>query len=165
MQFDGQAQFHPRKYLLSVAGNIAKDGSHIFENTRAIGIEGGKKCTVTMENGKKITASKVVIATHYPFSNIRGLYVLKIFPERTYAVAVKAKSKFPGGMYINVELPTRSLRSVPFDNGQELILIVGENHKTGQGNDTNVHYKNLIDFAYQNFDVEEILYRYLHKIT
>ncbi len=160
VQFEGQAQFHPRKYLLSVAGNIAKDGSHIFENTKAISIKGGNKCTVTMENGKKITASKVVIATHYPFSNIRGLYVLKIFPERTYAITVKAKSKFPGGMYINVELPTRSLRSVPLDDGQELILIVGESHKTGQGEDFNMHYKNLIDFANQNFDVEEILYRW-----
>lgn len=160
VQFEGQAQFHPRKYLLAVADKLAKDGGRIFENTRAVGIEGGQKCTVTLQNGKKITASKVVIATHYPFSNIRGLYVLKIFPERTYALAVKARSKFLGGMYINVELPTRSLRSIPLDSGGELILIVGETHKTGQGEDFNIHYKNLIDFAHQNFDVEEIQYRW-----
>ena len=160
IQFEGQAQFHPRKYLSAVAEKIAADGSHIFENTRAISIEGGQKCIVTMQNGKKITASKVVIATHYPFSNIRGLYVLKIFPSRTYIVAIRAKAKFPGGMYINVELPTRSLRSVSLGDGSELILIVGENHKPGQGEDLNIHYKNLIDFAHQNFDVEEIVYRW-----
>jgi glycine/D-amino acid oxidase-like deaminating enzyme/nitrite reductase/ring-hydroxylating ferredoxin subunit len=160
VQFEGQAQFHPRKYLLAVAGKLAQAGGHIFENTRAIGIEGGQKCTVTLKNGRKITAAKVVIASHYPFSNVRGLYVLKIFPARTYALAIKARSKFPGGMYINVELPTRSLRSIPLDGGGELILIVGEEHKTGQGEDFNIHYKNLIDFAHQNFDVEEIQYRW-----
>ena len=164
IQFEGQAQFHPRKYLLAVAEKVAADGSHIFENTRAISIEGGQKCIVTTQNGRKITASKIVIATHYPFSNIRGLYVLKIFPSRTYIIAIKAKTKFPGGMYINVELPTRSLRSVSLDDGSELILIVGENHKPGQGEDFNIHYKNLIDFAHRNFDVKEIVYRWSAQI-
>ncbi len=160
VQFDRQAQFHPRKYLLSLAEDIAKDGSYIFENTRAVGIEEGEKCSVVAENGKKIIASQVIIASHYPFSNIRGLYVARIYQERAYIIAIKAKSKFPDGMYINTGQPTRSLRSVPLADGQELILIVGENHKTGHGDDINEHYKNLIDFAHKNFDVEEILYRW-----
>ena len=62
-------------------------------------------------------------------------------------------------MYINAEKPTRSLRSHPFDN-EEIVLIAGENHKTGHGDSENTHYKNLIDFANQNFEVEKILYRW-----
>ncbi|QUH19549.1 FAD-dependent oxidoreductase [Alkaliphilus sp. B6464] len=160
VQFEGQAKFHPRKYLLSLAEDIAGDGSYIFENTKAVGIEEGEKCSVVAENGKKITASKIIIASHYPFSNIRGLYVARIYQERAYIVAIKAKSKFPDGMYINAERPARSLRSHPFGDDQELVLVVGENHKTGHGNDINTHYENLIDFANENFEVEEVLYRW-----
>ena len=42
--FSGQAQFHPRKYLLKLAEMIPGDGSMVFENTRATGIkEYGRK--------------------------------------------------------------------------------------------------------------------------
>lgn len=161
VRFDEQAKFHPRKYLLSLAEDVAGDGSYIFENTKAVDIEeeDDNKYSVVMRNGKKIIASKIIIASHYPFSNIKGLYFAKIYQERSYIVAIKAKSKFPDGMYINVEEPARSLRSHPFDDG-ELILVVGESHKVGHGDDINTHYKNLIDFANENFEVEEILYRW-----
>jgi glycine/D-amino acid oxidase-like deaminating enzyme len=38
IRYDGQAQFHPGKYLLALAKNIPGDGSHIFESTRATGV-------------------------------------------------------------------------------------------------------------------------------
>jgi len=160
--FKNQAQFHPRKYLLSLAEDIAKEGSHIFENTKAIDIEeveNSDKYSVIMGNGKSITASKIIIASHYPFSNIKGMYFSRIYQERSYIVAIKSKEKFPDGMYISAEQPTRSLRSQPYGS-EELILIGGENHKVGHGNDINTNYKNLIDFANENFEVEEILYRW-----
>lgn len=159
VQFEGQAKFHPRKYLLQLAQYVNGSGSHIFENTNAVGIEEGKQCSVIVENGKKITASKIIIASLFPFSNFRGLYFSRIYQERSYIVAFKAKHTFPDGVYINAEKPTRSLRSQPFGDG-EIILLAGENHKTGQGSNANTHYKNLIDFANKNFDVEEILYRW-----
>lgn len=159
VQFEGQAKFHPRKYLLKLAQYIDGDGSYIFENTNAVGIEEGEECSVIVENGNKIIASKVIIASHFPFSNFRGLYMARIYQERSYAIAIRAQSKFPDGVYVSAEKPTRSLRSQVFGD-QELILIVGENQKTGHGNDVNHHYKNLIDFAHENFDVEEILYRW-----
>ena len=163
VKFHGQAEFHPRKYLLSLAEHIPGNGGYIFENTKAVGIETegekGDKYFIVTENGKKINASKIIIASHYPFSNLRGLYVSRIYQERSYIVAIKAKSKFPDGMYISAEESGISLRSQPYGDS-ELILIGGGNHKTGHGNDMNIHYRNLIDFANENFDVEEILYRW-----
>ncbi|SNS57578.1 hypothetical protein SAMN05446037_101372 [Anaerovirgula multivorans] len=41
MRFDGQAQFHPRKYLLSLAEKIPGDGCAIFENTKVVDIKEG----------------------------------------------------------------------------------------------------------------------------
>ena len=157
--FENQAQFHPRKYLLPLANKVITNGCYIFEKTRAIDIFHGNPCTVMTASGKKVIASKVVIASHYPFYEAHGLYFSRIYPERSYILAVKVKENFPGGMYITAEDPTRSLRAQKSGN-EELILVGGENHKTGQGEDMINHYKKLKDFAEQLFQVEDIPYRW-----
>jgi glycine/D-amino acid oxidase-like deaminating enzyme/nitrite reductase/ring-hydroxylating ferredoxin subunit len=159
VRFENQAQFHPRKYLLGLAEEITKKGVSIFEQTRAIDIEENGAYVVTTKDGKKVTAEKVIIASHYPFYNKHGMYFARIYPERSYAIAIKAKEKFPGGMYVSAEDPAKSLRSQTSDNG-ELIIISGEHHKTGQGKDTTCHYEALIAFAKDYFTVEDIPYRW-----
>ncbi len=157
VEFKGQAQFHPRKYLLALAKQISGNGSHIFEQSRVVDIDDGYILKTT--EGKRIKAEKLIIASHYPIYNKAGLYTARIYPDRSYVVAIKAKDVYPGGMYITAEEPGRSLRFQPFDGG-ELILVGGEHHKTGQGVDTVQHYKNLVEFANQNFSVEDIMYRW-----
>jgi glycine/D-amino acid oxidase-like deaminating enzyme/nitrite reductase/ring-hydroxylating ferredoxin subunit len=159
IRFDNQAQFHPRKYLLPLAGKIPGNGSHVFEQTRIVDIDGDGPYILKAVNHQKIHAEKVVLATHYPIYNKVGLYTARIYPDRSYVVAVKAKEPYPGGMYINAETPGRSLRFQPYDGG-ELILLGGENHKTGQGADTREHYRKLLDFAHDTFTVEEVLYHW-----
>ncbi|WP_352418804.1 FAD-dependent oxidoreductase [Proteiniborus sp.] len=159
VRFDNQAQFHPRKYLLALAKTISDRDCQIFEQTRVVDIEESNYYSITTAQGKKITAKKVIIASHYPFYNKPGMYYARIYPERSYIVAVKAKEKYPGGMYINAEEPARSLRYLPYE-GSELILVVGENHKTGQGVDTTKHYEALIDFANDVFTVEDVAFKW-----
>jgi hypothetical protein len=36
LKYDNQAQFHPRKYLLTLSEDIPGNGSYVFEKTRAI---------------------------------------------------------------------------------------------------------------------------------
>lgn len=159
VRFDNQAQFHPRKYLLALAKEITNSGSNIYEQSRAIDIEENSLYIITTNQGKKVTAEKVIIASHYPFYNKPGLYFTRIYSERSYVVAIKAKEKYPEGMYITAEDPTRSLRYQNTENG-ELILVSGEHHKTGQGEDTIKHYEALADFANNTFTVEDIPYRW-----
>ncbi|MFY9612686.1 MAG: FAD-binding oxidoreductase, partial [Tissierellaceae bacterium] len=142
MVFKNQAQFHPRKFLLDLAQIVHKNGVQIYEKTRAIELEEGyKRYVITTDKGSRILADKVIIASHYPFYNKKSMYYGRIYVERSYILAVKAKEDYPGGMYINAEDPPRSLRSLPSEVG-ELILVVGENHKPGQSEDTNGHYLN-----------------------
>lgn len=159
VKFDNQAQFHPRKYLLALAKDIPGSGSHIFEGTKALDIEKGSEYSVTTNQGYKVTAPRIVIASHFPFYDGQALFFTRLFPERSYVVAIKIRDQFPEGMYITAEDPGRSLRSIDTENG-ELILISGEHHKTGQGENTMNHYNNLRDFAEQTFDVESIPYRW-----
>jgi glycine/D-amino acid oxidase-like deaminating enzyme/nitrite reductase/ring-hydroxylating ferredoxin subunit len=159
MKFEDQAQFHPRKFLLPLAERIASDGVRIYENSRAVDLEYGDRITVTTSQQKKVTANRVIIASHYLFYNKHGMYYSRIYTERAYAIAFTAKEKYPGGMYVNAEDPSRSLRFQPHDGG-ELILVVGENHKTGQGDDLNSHYHELIEFADEVFSMKDLLYRW-----
>lgn len=161
IRFDNQAQFHPRKFLIPLAKKIADDGIQIYEQTRIVDIEesDADEYVLITNKGNKVTASNVIIASHYPCYNKHGLYFSRIYPERSYVVAIKAKEKYPEGMYINLEEPARSLRNQISEQG-ELILVGGDHHKTGQGEDTILHYEALIDFANHIFTVEDIPYRW-----
>ena len=159
--FENQAQFHPLKYVLALANDFYRKGGQIYEETRAVDIEefDGYGYLITTNQERNITAEKVIIATHYPFYNKHGLYFTRIYTERSYVVAVKAKEKYPGGMYINAEDPSLSLRAQASDYG-ELVLFGGEHHKCGQGNDTTKHYEALIDNVNKIFTVEDLPFRW-----
>ena len=154
-----QAQFHPLKYLAHLVQIFTEKGGLIFENTTAVNIETGEQPTVLTREESRVTANHVLVCSHFPFYEGAGLYSTRMYADRSYALAVKTKKKYPGGMYISADKPTRSLRSVTI-NGEEMVLIVGENHKTGQAKDTLKHYQALESFAQQVFELDSIAYRW-----
>lgn len=160
VRFDNQAQFHPRKYLLALAKHVTENGCSIYEHSKVVDLEEKDGIyTLKTGNGSKVQAQTVIIASHYPFFNKAGLYFARIYVERSYIIAVKAREEYPGGMYINAEEPTRSLRSSPSDHGV-LTLVGGGKHKSGQAEDTRQYYRALVDFAAAHFTVEDIPYHW-----
>lgn len=98
IRFDDQARFHPRKFTLALAKYIDEKGVQIYENSRAVDIEEDNDgYVVTTEQGKKATAKNVIIASHYPFYNKHGMYFSRIYVERAYVLAIKAKEKYQIG--------------------------------------------------------------------
>ena len=158
-EFENQAQFHPRKYLLALAREIPGNGSYIFEHSRVIAFHEGNPCTVTTHTGFTVTAEKLVIASHFPVYESKGFYFARMYPERSYALGARIKEKFPGGMYITAENPGRSLRSTQYEEG-ELLIVAGDRHKTGEGPDTREHYGNLAHFARENYEVIDVPFRW-----
>jgi len=158
--FDNQAQFHPRKYLLSLAKIFVENGGHIFENTTAIDIHEDRECMTSTRNGFSIISTKVVVASHFPFYDGGGFYSARMYPERSYGLAVKSPVKVPGGMYISYENPVRSLRTQPLEKDQQLLIFSGEHHKTGQDSCEKDHYTNLIKFAEETFSATDVPYRW-----
>lgn len=157
-RLEGQAQFHPRKYLLPLAERIPGDGSHVFEETRVLGVEGERPLRVRTDRGE-LRARDVVLATHLPIVD-RGLFFAKAHPARSYAVAARVSAeRLPGGMYINAGSPTRSLRTARDADGP-LLLVGGEGHRPGEETDTARHFAALEDFARRWFGAEEFPYRW-----
>jgi len=154
-----QAQFHPLKYLYHLTRKVIDKGGLIYEHTVAVDIEEGDHPVVITKTGQKISSNYVIIASHFPFYAIRGLFFSRMYVKRSYVLGVKTKSEFPGGMYINAENPTRSLRLTEID-GENLVLISGESHKVGQGKSEILHYKALMEFGEETLGLNKIKYRW-----
>lgn len=153
VRFDAQALFHPRKYLLSLAREVSDHGSHVFERTRALDVEDGDPCCVTTDRGD-ITADDVVIATHFPIVD-PALYFARLVPKRSYVLAVRLRNDPPEGMYYRPGDPYFSVRPRPAGK-DSTVLVGGQNHRTGHGNETERHYRTLERRARDRFDVESI---------
>jgi glycine/D-amino acid oxidase-like deaminating enzyme/nitrite reductase/ring-hydroxylating ferredoxin subunit len=158
VRLDGQAQFHPRKYLLPLVQSLPGDGSHVFELTRVDAVSGGGPYTVRTQHGE-LTASDVVCTTHLPILD-RGLFFVKAHPHRSYAVAARVtEAELPDGMFINSGTPTRSLRTSRDERGP-LLLVGGEGHKPGEETDTDTRYRTLEDFTRRHFEAQDFPYRW-----
>jgi len=80
-----------------------------------------------------MTADRRVLATGTPILD-RGAYFAKLTPVRSYATTYRvpgAPGSLPQGMYLGVDDPTRSLRTVPV-GGEELLMVGGNGHVTGR---------------------------------
>lgn len=117
VKFPSQAQFHPLKFFYAVAENLK-----IYENTFVREISDN---TALTEYGK-ITAEKIVVATHFPIINKHGGYFLKMYQHRSYAASLAGTDGVPG-MYVDEKGGGVSLRSA----GDKLILG-GFGNKTGK---------------------------------
>jgi glycine/D-amino acid oxidase-like deaminating enzyme/nitrite reductase/ring-hydroxylating ferredoxin subunit len=153
VRLDLQLQFHPVKYARGLAASVDGDGSHVFEDTRARGVDAGTPCRVRTTRGT-ITADQVVVATHYPILD-RGLYFARLKAERSYCVAARVRGPLPEGMSINAGSPTRSVRSYG-----DLLIVGGEGHSAGATDATPERFRRLEAFARQHWDVEAITHRW-----
>jgi glycine/D-amino acid oxidase-like deaminating enzyme/nitrite reductase/ring-hydroxylating ferredoxin subunit len=159
VRFDGQAEFHVRKYLLALIDALAAPGAscQIFEHSRAAELDTDENCVVKTPGGC-VVANQVVVATHYPFLD-RSLAFARVHPQRSYAILCRIAGVPPQGMFISADSPTRSIRGVPLE-GEELLLVGGEGHRTGTGGDTEERYGRLEAFAREHWDVRSIDYRW-----
>jgi glycine/D-amino acid oxidase-like deaminating enzyme/nitrite reductase/ring-hydroxylating ferredoxin subunit len=146
-----QAQFHPRAYLLPLIQRIPGTGSHVLEGTRVIAIDDAETCSVHTANGPVVTADQVVLATHAPLNSI--LLETRVAHYRSYAAAFAVR-KVPYGLFWDLAEPYHYVRAHRF--GEEFMLIVGgEDHKTGQHPDTRVAFERLAGYA-SRFSAEAI---------
>lgn len=159
-----QAQFHPLRYLLKLVELFLKNGGKIYEGTTAVSIMTESKTgedflTLETRDGNFLTCHKVMSCTHYPFYEGEGYYFMRMHPERSYIVAAKGNVKHLDGMYLSVDSPNRSVRTVNI-NGEPHLLLAGEGHKTGQGEPEMNHYEALKAFGEKVFQVTEFPYRW-----
>lgn len=160
LRFDNQAQFDPYRYSAALASAIPGDGSHIFEETRALAAEDDDPCRVRTDRGT-VTARDVVVATNLPFLD-RGGYFARAYPRAHLVMAARIRGAPPDGMFISADTPTHSIRAA----GREhpgVIIVVGPSFKPGHETDTAKGYRELEAFIRDHFDVEAIENRWMNQ--
>lgn len=157
IKYNGQAQFHPRKFLVALAEKFVNNGGQIFEQTRATGVKEGEPMEVETNRGR-IRAKEVVVATLYPFLD-RGLYFTRLDVFTSYVLAVTVEDEFPQEMYDSSEERSHYLRRQPY-KGRFVVLVGGEGHRTGEISETDERYARLEEFARKSLRVKEVLYRW-----
>lgn len=127
--FPNQAQFNPLKFIKEVAKDL-----NIYEKTFIRDITP----TLAISDKGKITAEKIIVATHFPFINKHGSYFLKLYQHRSYVSAFE-NAEMLDDMYVDEDLNGLSFRN--YDN---LLLIGGGSHRTGKQGGA---WKELNDFV------------------
>jgi glycine/D-amino acid oxidase-like deaminating enzyme/nitrite reductase/ring-hydroxylating ferredoxin subunit len=157
MRFDNQVELHARKYLLGLAGKLVEAGGQIFENTRAEHVDRGDPSRVRTPNGM-VRARHVVIATLMPFLD-RGGFFARAYPERSYVITARIGTPLPKSSLITAAPPLRSIRAVPFE-GEELLMVLGESHHTGATKAKPERYRKVIDWIDEQWGLREVVHRW-----
>lgn len=140
--FADQGQFHPLKFIKSIS-----KGLNIYENTFIRDITPH----AALSDKGKITAEKIIVATHFPFINKHGSYFLKLYQHRSYVTAFENAPPF-SCMYVDEDKKGLSFREY---NG--LLIIGGGSHRTGKQGGA---WREIDNFADKYYPEAKAVYRW-----
>jgi glycine/D-amino acid oxidase-like deaminating enzyme/nitrite reductase/ring-hydroxylating ferredoxin subunit len=173
IEFPNQGQFHITKYLAGLANAIVKLGGTIYTESHATEI--GK--TGAKVNGYTVTANHIVVATNSPVNDIVTMHT-KQHAYRTYVIAGKVKKgKLPYALWWDtgdakskwIAEPYHYVRLEQYEDQYDLLILGGEDHKTGQSDAENIdapeRYDKLESWAKTHFpDMETVEYRWSGQV-
>jgi nitrite reductase/ring-hydroxylating ferredoxin subunit len=155
------------RYLSGLIQALSRMGVTIFCNTHITGVEGGHPVRLTTKTGLSITAQAAVLATNAPINDVLGISA-KQFPYRTYVVTFEIPAgSVPLGLYYDTEDPYHYVRLQRGEwPGSELLIVGGEDHKTGQADDMDERYANLERWTRARFpQVGNIAFRWSGQVN
>jgi glycine/D-amino acid oxidase-like deaminating enzyme/nitrite reductase/ring-hydroxylating ferredoxin subunit len=160
IRYPNQARFHPLKYLAGVADAFKSAGGRIFTNSHAEHVEGGEKAHV--EVGEyKVRAGAIVVATNTPINDMYAIHT-KQAPYMTYVIGARVpKGSITDALYWDTLKAYHYVRLQPMthDGTYDLLIVGGEDHKSGQADDTTHRHARLESWARARFPmIEDIEY-------
>ncbi len=165
LSFPQQLQLHPLKYLKGLTEAIYKRGGKIFTQTHVDKIEDGDEPTVKTTEGFYVRAQAVVVATNSPINNLFTIHT-KQAPYRSYVIGVLIpKGSMPKALYWDTEDPYHYLRITHENDVHDVLVIGGEDHKTGQGLAPHSRFDRLEAWARERFPfLGNVLYRWSGQV-
>ncbi|UYZ62962.1 FAD-dependent oxidoreductase [Hymenobacter weizhouensis] len=156
--FPNQGQFHILKYLRGLAEAIVRQGGRIYTRTHVQSVRGGRDAHVVTSDGLEVGADAIVVATNTPM-NDRVVMHTKQHPYRTYVVAARVpKGSVTKALYWDTADPYHYIRLQEVDAGPrgghadyDLLVVGGEDHKTGQEEDPEERLRCLTEWVHENF--------------
>ena len=166
LRFANQAQFHPLKYLTGLARAIVKGGGRIHCGSHVDDFENRpRRPRVTTTEKHSVTADAVVFATNTPVNDWVKIHT-KQAPYRTYVIAVRIPpNAVPRGLYWDTSNPYYYVRLATDTDGHPLLIVGGEDHKTGQADDQVRRFGSLLEWTRRRFPMAgDIAYRWSGQV-
>jgi glycine/D-amino acid oxidase-like deaminating enzyme/nitrite reductase/ring-hydroxylating ferredoxin subunit len=155
LQFPNQARFHPFKYLDGIAKAFERMGGKAFTNSHVDAIHGGEAAHANV-GGHVVTASAIVVATNSPINDLVAIHT-KQAPYMTYVVGARVpRGSVEDALFWDTLEAYHYVRLQPLDVEYDLLIIGGEDHKSGQADDADERHLRLIDWARERFPLGEI---------
>ncbi len=147
IKFPRQGQFHPMKYLSGLAKSFTRLGGRIYTSTHVKGVAGGKPAQVQTTSGRIVKAESVVMATNTPVNDLVAIH-LKQAAYRTYVVSfLVPKGSIQKSLFWDTQDPYHYIRVHPWNDRSDMLIVGGEDHKTGQADDIEDRYERLVLWA------------------
>ncbi|HSA85928.1 MAG TPA: FAD-dependent oxidoreductase [Nitrospira sp.] len=167
LRFPRQAQFHPVKYMIGLMRAIERRGGRIFTDTHVETVQGGEHAVIEIRQGHVVMAKSVVVATNTPINDMVVVHT-KQAPYTTYVIGAGVpKDSVPTALYWDQADPYHYVR-IQKDaaaNGRDVLIVGGEDHKTGQADDGKERHLRLERWARKRFPMmEQIEYRWSGQV-
>lgn len=161
LRFPRQAQFHALKYLDGVARAVVDLGGKIFTGTRIVSVKDGNRVEITTDDGHTITAHAAVVATNSPINNWVVIHS-KQAPYASYVICLRVKEKIEHALFWDTgetaEEEKRTIGPAAYhyvrfarDEQGDVLMVGGEDHKTGQADDCAQRFEKLERWARDRF--------------
>ena len=150
IRFPRQAQFHPLRYVEALAAATERAGGELFGGTRVVDVEaldGGVR--VTTADGWRVDAAAAVCVTNSPITTRIALHT-KQAAYRSYALGARVRrGSVHRALYWDTGDPYHYVRLAPdpSDEDSDIVIVGGEDHKTGQDDDPAPRFDRLEAWA------------------
>ena len=163
LRFPNQAQFHPLMYLAGLARALERRGGRIHTASHAERIAGGNPARVHA-GPRIITADCVVVATNVPVNDRLAIHT-KQAPYMTYVIGARVpRGAVPAVLAWDTGDPYHYVRVAPFGE-DDLLIVGGEDHKSGQADDPGKSHDRLEAWTRARFPMAgEIAFRWSGQI-
>ncbi|AUX41601.1 oxidoreductase [Sorangium cellulosum] len=171
VRFPDQAQFHIRRYLAGLSRAIERDGGKLYTLAHVVDVvedEVPHKVVVKTARGHQVLASEAVLATNSPFIPRISIH-MKQAGYRTYVIGLRMpRGAVPPGLYWDTDDPFHYVRLANVDGADgpdEILIVGGEDHKTGQASDADQRHARLEAWARERFtQAGEVLHRWSGEV-
>ena len=153
LRFPRQAQFHPLDYLTGMTRAFIRAGGRIFTETHATKITGGSSASVDTAHGPSVACDAIVVATNTPVNDVVAIHT-KQAPYVTYVIGVRVpKGSVTPALYWDTPDPYHYVRlqSDKSNPSHDVLIVGGEDHKTGQENDGEARFAKLEQWTRERF--------------
>jgi glycine/D-amino acid oxidase-like deaminating enzyme/nitrite reductase/ring-hydroxylating ferredoxin subunit len=162
LHFPRQGQFHILKYLSGVADAVKRRGGRIYNQTQAVEFQGGESARVVTDRGTVKTGA-IVVATNTPVNDLVTIHT-KQAAYRTFVVGARVRrGSVPQLLLWDTPDPYHYVR-IQADGADDVLIVGGEDHKTGQADDADERFARLEAWTRERFPVQAFDYRWSGQV-